>query len=470
MNKTDHFRIMPFFAATLGLLLLTNMAGGVAEAIGAETVLVPNIVGMTSEQANNSLKSAGLVPAWKPSPEDTATDDPKLWGKISGQSPKPNTKVAKGSTVKMLFYVKPTIRVPNVIGMTAEQANNSLKSAGLVPAWKPSPEDTVTEDRKLWGKVSGQSPKPDAKASKGGTIRLLYYVAPKKQSPDEPKKKSPDQSSRVEVPKVVGLTAKEASEKLLALGLKYEVHYRETKDAAIHSKVYKQVPFPGDKADKGKIVFLYAYEHKKPAASAVVPNVVGMDDDTASRTLVKAGFSYKHETSPSGDPATFGKISRQSPAAGTSAPKGTKVTIWVNKAGDTVTVPNVLNMSLQAAETALSKAKLLPRLVSPGVPTKEAAKVDKVAQQTPAAGQSVPPKTRVEIKLYTADNVRVPNLVLKVEKEAVAAITKAGLSPVVLKTKVPAGSVRIGKVARQEPAQDAMAPRGSKVTIWIGEQ
>src|SRR5262249_42218010 len=86
-----------------------------------------------------------------------------------------------------------------------------------------------------------------------------------------------------------------------------------------------------------------------------VPNVVGLDQATASAELTSAGFNVGPTTVTS-TTATPGNVISQSPGAGTDATPGSTVTITVAKAPPLVSVPPVVGDSPSSAQSALSGA------------------------------------------------------------------------------------------------------------------
>ena len=63
-----------------------------------------------------------------------------------------------------------------------------------------------------------------------------------------------------------------------------------------------------------------------------VPNVVGQDEQAAQSRLQQAGFRAIVEDLQTSDPAEDGKVVDEQPAAGTKAPKGSQIIIYVGRA------------------------------------------------------------------------------------------------------------------------------------------
>jgi eukaryotic-like serine/threonine-protein kinase len=75
----------------------------------------------------------------------------------------------------------------------------------------------------------------------------------------------------------------------------------------------------------------------KASKDVAVPGVVGQDETEAGASLGRAGFSPKMVTAATIEPSQVGIVLRQSPSAGTNAPKGSTVTITVGVLGGPTT-------------------------------------------------------------------------------------------------------------------------------------
>ena len=89
-----------------------------------------------------------------------------------------------------------------------------------------------------------------------------------------------------------------------------------------------QSPDPGTQADKGSTVTITV---STGPSSATVPNVVGEQKETAKQDLQDAGFHVKIEMVPVSDPTQDNVVQNQDPAGGSSAQKGSTVTIFVGQ-------------------------------------------------------------------------------------------------------------------------------------------
>jgi len=121
----------------IGILVVAVLAGGgyllvsslTNDNEGSVLVVVPNLVGMTREQAEADLTDRGLVPVARNRETDPADADP---GTVVDQNPKDGVEVAKGAEVKIFIAVEPnTVDVPDLSGMTLGEASSALAADGL---------------------------------------------------------------------------------------------------------------------------------------------------------------------------------------------------------------------------------------------------------------------------------------------------------------------------------------------------
>jgi beta-lactam-binding protein with PASTA domain len=131
----------------------------------------------------------------------------------------------------------------------------------------------------------------------------------------------------VQVPDVVGKDRDAATEALNAAGLRPTFTERETPDED-PGTVLEQTPKAGEKAPKDSEVKLVV---AKQPPDVAVPDVSGDDLQGARDALHAAGFKVSDSDRPVTDPAQDGLVIEQTPAAGSNAPKGSRVRIVIGK-------------------------------------------------------------------------------------------------------------------------------------------
>ena len=174
-----------------------------------EQVPVPTVVGQTQEQAIATLKEAGLefaIASTEASSEIPANS-------VISSDPEAGTIVDKGTTVKVVLSSGPAdTTVPDVSGLTQQQARDQLKQNGL----QVSDVVTVDDPSQEKGRVIKTDPEAGAKISEGESVTL--FIA----------------SGNVSVPAdLVGRPRDEVLQALQELGLNTNV---ETEESAEHEE------------------------------------------------------------------------------------------------------------------------------------------------------------------------------------------------------------------------------------------
>ncbi|WP_034591565.1 Stk1 family PASTA domain-containing Ser/Thr kinase, partial [Hamadaea tsunoensis] len=134
---------------------------------GPGTTKVPPLVNLSRSDAEAALAGAGLQAKFVP------VDSEKPKDQVLSSNPAPGTSVERGSTVEVAISLNNKVAVPNVIGMTQEQAINTLKGYGLeaqvVLGQEVAPEDA--------GKVSDQTPRKDTLVLKNSKVKISVDYA-----------------------------------------------------------------------------------------------------------------------------------------------------------------------------------------------------------------------------------------------------------------------------------------------------
>ena len=194
------------------------------------TVDVPNVVGKQVSVAKNILEDKHLRVSTS---EVTNPDVPA--GQVISQTPGAGEKVKEQRTIHLVVSKGVgDITVPDLSGLTVEQARQRLKDVGLVVG-------KVTQqsvDNKPDGVIIAQSPSGDSKVSKGTTIDLVVNKA---------------KAKKIQMPNVIGMTLKDARDTLsnAHLGVNQVAGSVEEK-----SIVTEQSIKAGDEIDEGSTVNL----------------------------------------------------------------------------------------------------------------------------------------------------------------------------------------------------------------------
>jgi serine/threonine-protein kinase len=222
--------------------------------------------------------------------------------------------------------------------------------------------------------------------------------------------------------------------------------------------VFKQDPGAGSKVDKGGTVTIWV---STGPPKVTVPPVKGEQWTKAQADLVNAGLRpVKHIVG--GD--TAGLVTATDPPAGKSVPKHSKVRVNVMSGPKTATVPSVVGLSLQEAQTKLNADGFNP---NPVYVDSNATK-DQVISQTPVSGSSEPQGSSVTLHVSNGPpQVTVPDVVGYTSQQAVSTLEQAGFQ--VTQQYIATDASQQNIVQSQNPAGNSQALKGSQVTIVIGQ-
>jgi serine/threonine-protein kinase len=192
---------------------------------GKPKVAVPDVVGKTRDDAVSALTAAGLKA------KVVEIHSSKTPDSVTGQFPHAGTKVTRGSEVQINVSTGPKpVSVPNVVGLTYDQASSTLSSQGFgvkrVNVDSNEAKDTVV------------SQNPSGTAAPGATIELDVSKGPKQST----------------VPDVTSQDEGSARSTLESAGFTVTVQQQDVGDPGLDGIVLSQSPRGGTKADKGSTV------------------------------------------------------------------------------------------------------------------------------------------------------------------------------------------------------------------------
>lgn len=199
-----------------------------------------------------------------------------------------------------------------------------------------------------------------------------------------------------------------------------------------------------------------------------VPNVVGMSEEKAKKTLNDMGLGFKVVSYEESEKYGEGTVCKQKTKAGEKVPKNTMIKVVVSSklVGEEVTVPDVSGMDEAAAQRALENEGL--KVGTPNYVFDESYDEGEVIGTTPAANSKVSKDTEIIMKVSKgADKKVVPNVVGMTEAQARSAIEKAGLKVGSSVTYDFNDSVEKGKVFDQSLAAGKKVSAGTSVNISV---
>ena len=251
----------------IGLILLFAISLGGTMAVlnitNPPEVSMPNVVGLSKEEAQIEIEEAKLV--FEVSGEEYNKDVPE--GFVISQDPaymENYNKVKQGSTVSVVISKgQEKTTVPNVEGKEKEEAIKMLEDANLEAEIIEETSKTVEE-----GYVISQETDPDSEAYAGDTVKIHVSTG--------------TGIKQVTVQSVIGQTESNATNALQGLGLKVNVSYEEdtSKDNGI---VLKQSIDSGKVVDEGTTITITVNrvaETKTITANINIKSITGYTEPT----------------------------------------------------------------------------------------------------------------------------------------------------------------------------------------------
>ena len=293
----------PAIYTVLTLFALALLVGGILLAAvklgnGQKTVVVPNVVHKTEQQATQALAAKGLVPVTK-----LVASSQKINTVIS-QSPKAGDDVKKKSRV--VISVSSGVGeglVPDVTNRTVGDATKLLERNHFVVRVDPAQSSSAVDP----DHIISTNPPIGSTQKFGTTIHLVP-------------------SSGVTVPNVVNVAEQDAANLLTQSGLTVRT-LRENSDSIESGKVTRTNPPPGTSNLKGgSVIDMYVSTGAKTVA---VPSVLGLSEPDATAALKDKGFVSSVILEPTTLKGNDGKVLTQSPNAGDQAAPGSTVVLHV---------------------------------------------------------------------------------------------------------------------------------------------
>lgn len=282
--------------AVLAAVLLAVVGTGVWYINSGQFTTVPAVLDMTQDKAEQSLHKAGLGMRTKQDFSDTVER-----GHVISTDPGPGGRVRNTGKVTVTLSKGPArAEVPNVVGMTLDEAKRKIEGAGL----------TVGEVGKQF---SGETPQ--------GSVLATDPKPGAERRPDTPVALTVSKGAALSVPKVQGMTVAAATSALADKGLKAEVSDTQVYSDAPKGSVAAQSPGDGEQLAKGDTVTLTVSKGKE---MVTVPDVTGKSEAEARQALTAAGFKVSVDK-----PFFFPRdsVDSQSVKGGDQAAKGDTITI-----------------------------------------------------------------------------------------------------------------------------------------------
>lgn len=324
-NTKKIMKILMIVAAVIIAFIVLFMVGKAAglfkkgpEVTTTQTetkVKVPDVIGMTKEEAIEVLnkKKLGIKVV------DQKTSDTYEKGLIISQDPGEDTKVNKNTEIKVVISKgkeEKETTVPNVVGLSENEAQQTLEDKTLVVDFKSEYSDTVAE-----GTVISTDPSAGATVKEGSKVTMVVSQG----------------AEKVSVPSITGLSQGDADAALVGAGLKSGNVTEEYSDDQEAGTVISQKTAEGKKVKKGTAVD-YVVSKGPEIEMVKVPRLNGYSEAEATQRLIDAGLqvgniSYEYNS------VMAGYVISQSASVGSEMEKGSYVDFVVSKGPEPVTPP-----------------------------------------------------------------------------------------------------------------------------------
>ena len=347
----------------IAVLLLTGCSS-------KKEVAVPNLFGMTEQEARDALSKGGLELVWVVSQNGVQTTVEK--GRVLNQTPAATTSVQEGAAVDIVLAGDAGVAVPEVVGKTQGEAITEIQAAGL----RVGKIEQVADAKIPVGQVIAQSPLPNEIAALGAGVDLKLSLG----------------QPVTNVPDVVGKTKGDAEKALKDAG--FTTTATEVFSDTPSGQVASQAPAGGVALSTGAAVTLGV--SKGPLSVAKVPDAVGKSEADATTLLKDAGFAVGSDRAYSATVAT-GTVLAQTPPGGVYADKGATIEITLSDGpapANAVTIPDVGGMTKDEATKTLEAAGLVVEVLEAYSDT---APSGQVLGQAPSKGLQTAPGATVSI-------------------------------------------------------------------------
>ncbi len=255
-RKLSPVGIILILAALIGFL--SGVVYVFSSSFFGEEIVVPDVVGMTMEDANKTLLGSGLTMSIKA----RNFDDEVEKDRIISQKPVQGLKVKKKAKIEVTVSDGPQLEaVPNLVGKKIADAKVAIRNAGF----EVGLIDEKPDDQYEAGIVMSQDPEYGTSYKKGSTINLMVSKGPT--------------PNRVSMPSLIGMELEAAQAKLTELKLLAgNVSYEESSDY-YSNYVTKQDTAAGVLVDEGSSVNLVISKGPGPVAKTRVVKINVPDEE-----------------------------------------------------------------------------------------------------------------------------------------------------------------------------------------------
>jgi serine/threonine-protein kinase len=300
-------------AAIIGIVLLLTRGGGGDKTPVPETTPLPNLVGMTEQEARDTLSGLDLQFV-----QVTATSAEVEKGLVISSDPAGPTDVPAGSSVKVTISQGPdALTIPVLKNQPKDQALAILQEAGFTIGNVTWP--TVDDPQVAAGAVVKTDPIEGSMVAADATINV--YLS----------------TGKVPLPNLAGMADADARAKLAELGLSVNPTEEDSTTVA-PGLVIRQDPGAG-LVDQHITVSIVIARAPVIQTTFVPGDLIGKSYSAAAAKLGQAGLNAAAGDDVFDKTVPEGFVASTDPAAGATVNEGSTVTIHLSKGPDPAAAP-----------------------------------------------------------------------------------------------------------------------------------
>jgi serine/threonine-protein kinase len=303
------------------VLLVMWLSGSFKDAGSGGTVAVPPVIGQSESAAKDTLrdnKFTNIGPnktvACTGTPQaDGLSCNPDQINKVIAITPNVGTPVATSAQITLTIGAKPgQTSVPDLKGMTQDEAETALKTAGLT--LNPSIQQSDTDDVNLAGKVIGQNPSANSQVSQGSSVSITLGKG----------------KEQKQVTDYTGQTYAVAKAGLEGAGFKTK-KVEQASDSVPKDSVITQNPNGGSVAIGSTITLTVSTGSDK----FELPDLSGKTEDEALTILRNKGWtgSASQQVDRNNNKFNDGEVTKTNPSAGSQISKSQSITFFIAQNG-----------------------------------------------------------------------------------------------------------------------------------------
>lgn len=210
----------------------------VSEGIAHKTV--PDLSGMSASDAESQLTQAGL----RIGSRSEAFSSEIAAGSVIRTEPEAGESVEPKSVIDLIISKgAPPVRVPDLIGLTQNEAEDELADIGLIT------DIASSHSSEPVGDVISQSPAAGERLKAGEKVHIVISSG----------------EERIVVGDFTGATLEEAQSSIRSLGLRSSAREVSTETASDDGIIIRQKPTPGKKLRPGATVELFVGRYQPPS-------------------------------------------------------------------------------------------------------------------------------------------------------------------------------------------------------------